>query len=75
MTKNFTYNPITSEAKFILSNDTSIVCPHCESGWVIITLGIKNHAVEMMATCSIKAASRALYCPYCGKDMTEMFRW
>lgn len=72
---NQTYNPLTRELKMLLSNDTSVVCPHCQSGWAIITLGIKNHTVEQMAICTVKDAKRAFYCPYCGKDMTEIFRW
>lgn len=70
-----TYNPVTHEVNFELSNESSIVCPHCQSGWVIITLGIKDHIVEQMATCTIKEAKRPIHCPYCGKDMTEIFRW
>ena len=70
-----TLNPETLEVNFTLSNKYSIVCPHCQSGWVIITLGIENHIVKQMAMCSTIAAKREFYCPYCGKDMTEIFRW
>ncbi len=68
-------NPDSKEAKLIISNETAVVCPHCQSGWVIIALGVSNHEITMMATCSIAAAKRAFFCPYCGKDMTEIYRW
>jgi len=73
--KEPTYNPQTQEVSFILSNEHSVVCPHCQSGWVILTLGIKEHHVEQLAICNIKDAKTQFYCPYCGKDMTEIFRW
>lgn len=69
------YNPTTREAHFILSNEIIVVCPYCQSGWIIITLGIKNCMVEKMAICNLGDAKRNFYCPYCGKDMTEIFRW
>lgn len=75
MKKYQIYNPKTQEVKFILSTETSIVCPHCQSGWMILTVGIKEHIVKQMALCNIVESKRAFYCPYCGKDMTEMFRW
>jgi uncharacterized Zn-finger protein len=69
------YNPITRKIGMILNNKTSVVCPHCQSGWVILSVGIHDHIVEKMAVCNIAEAKRAFYCPYCGKDMTEIFRW
>jgi hypothetical protein len=69
------YNSITHKANFTVNSDTVSVCPHCQSGFVIITVGVHNHEVERMALCILKEVKRALYCPYCGKDMTEMFRW
>ena len=69
------YNQISQEMQMEITRDTTIVCPHCQSGWVIITLGIKNHIVDKMSVCNLKEAKITMYCPYCGKDMTEIFRW
>ncbi len=70
-----TYNSDTNEVRFILTNDMKVVCPHCQSGFIIITVGITDHQITMMANCTIRDAKRAFYCPYCGKDMTDIFRW
>lgn len=66
-----TYNLSTNELYMPVSKDTMAVCPYCNSGFIIITVGISNHQVEKMAVCMPKEASISLYCPYCGKDMTK----
>lgn len=70
-----TYDPISRKAEFILDKNSTVVCPHCQSGFVIIALGVKSGEVNYMAICNLAAAKIKMYCPYCGKDMTEIFRW
>lgn len=64
----------TQYVRMPLNNETIVICPHCKSGFVILTLGIKNHKPVKLAVCVLKEVKISFYCPYCGKDMTEIIR-
>ena len=55
--------------EFDFTIDREIVCPHCRSGWVIISVGVLNGLVTRAVFCSTTEAQQELYCPFCGKDM------
>jgi uncharacterized Zn-finger protein len=59
--------------EFDFDANVQTVCPHCQSGFVIISIGVSKGLITMAAICTPEGAKRSIYCPYCGKDMTEIF--
>ena len=74
MANGCSYNAETGIVQFPLNNETGVVCPYCNSGFIIITFGIEGGIVKRMSICSEKKATIPLYCTYCGKDTTEPYR-
>jgi transposase-like protein len=56
---------------FDLVDKEMCVCPHCQSGFIIITIGVSKGIIIRAATCTPEAATVPLYCPYCGEDMKD----
>jgi len=59
----------TTKVNFTFNRNTQVVCHHCNSGWVILTVGVTDGTLTNMAVCTLAAPARPLYCPYCGRDM------
>ena len=57
--------------EFDLTPEMQVVCPHCHSGWVILTTGVEHGQITKVSFCLVDDAKVPFYCPYCGKDMTK----
>jgi len=59
---------IGNHVEFDFTAENQTVCPHCQSGFVIMTVGVSKGVITRMAICTPKSATVPLYCPYCGTD-------
>ena len=59
--------------EFDLTSDKQVVCPHCQSGFVILTVGVLEGEIINIGFCVPEyAEARKVYCPYCGRNMKEV---
>jgi hypothetical protein len=63
-----------NHVEFELTANTQARCPHCTSGFAILTIGVSDDGkITNIAFCTPgKELTVPLYCPYCGKDMRQI---
>lgn len=57
--------------EFDFTSKEQSVCPHCDSGWVIISVGVEHGQITQAAICTPEVPGKPLYCPWCGLDMKD----
>ena len=45
------------------------VCPHCQSGFVIISVGVTDGLITQAAIFTPESSTVPFYCPWCGGNM------